>query len=382
MQKPSLQTTQCYNTPPAFTLGLQIQDHIHLSAPPQAVLLYQMQSLFELGRGVRLAFADNGQKWGPVVTPYTDKGIISRANAAHQLSKWGLEKKYSSCLPVPPPTRLSLMDATLVERERREHHVFGQLLDSYPGLLERLKDGSEEEILHVGELIGKGAAGARGDDTKTLKSAVLNWISPKGEAIQPPLHRNSKIDRGFNHELTGSLLCPAGLDWNDSRTKEDLRSGEMLVCGDQWPIFLYALHTYDPEDPWCGLLRSRLLVCAYKHVFTSPSSVERESKATSIEHHTSIAAWFSCTTKVFSRTDTTTDSETFYHSLLDLLEDPEECQEVDELLIWWNRLILLSQVFPTSSAVKRPISANSALSKIRQKRLALRQAADSDNGSL
>lgn len=64
--------------------------------------------------------------------------------------------------------------------------------------------------------IGKGAAGARGDDTKTLKSAILDWISPKGEPIRPPLHRNSKIDRGFNHELTGSLLCPAGLDWNDT----------------------------------------------------------------------------------------------------------------------------------------------------------------------
>ncbi|KAG1848781.1 hypothetical protein C8R48DRAFT_778721 [Suillus tomentosus] len=293
--------------------------------------------------------------------------------------------------------RLELLEDTPLEEfsaeERREHRVFGQLLDSYPGLLERLKDGSEEEILHVGELIGKGAAGARGDDTKTLKSAVLDWISPKGEAIQPPLHRNSKIDRGFNHELTGSLLCPAGLDWNDSRTKEDLRSGEMLVCGDQWPIFLYALHTYDPEDPWCGLLRSRLLVCAYKHVFTSPSSVEREPKATrsgnarlhgmnavtiaSVAYIATQVRFALSSSSVFSRTDTTTDSETFYHSLLDLLEDPEECQEVDELLTWWNR-----QVFPTSSAAKRPISANSALSKIQQKRLALRQAADSDNGSL
>jgi hypothetical protein len=45
-----------------------------------------------------------------------------------------------------------------------------------------------------------------------------------------------------------------------NRIKENLRSGEMLVCGDQWPIFLYAHQTYDPEDPWCGLLRSRLLV--------------------------------------------------------------------------------------------------------------------------
>jgi len=32
------------------------------------------------------------------------------------------------------------------------------------------------------------------------------------------------------------------------------------VAGDQWPIFLYADYTYDPEDPWNGLLRSGLLV--------------------------------------------------------------------------------------------------------------------------
>ncbi|KAG2744194.1 hypothetical protein P692DRAFT_20652620, partial [Suillus brevipes Sb2] len=55
-----------------------------------------------------------------------------------------------------------------------------ELLDSYPGLLERLTNRSEEEILHIGELIGKGAAGARGDVTKMLKSAILDWIAPKG----------------------------------------------------------------------------------------------------------------------------------------------------------------------------------------------------------
>ncbi|KAG1769425.1 hypothetical protein EDD22DRAFT_996534 [Suillus occidentalis] len=287
--------------------------------------------------------------------------------------------------------RLEQMEDTVLEdfsaEERREHRVFEQLLDSYPGLLERLKNGSEEEILHVGELIGKGAAGARGDDTKTLKSAILDWISPKGEAIQPPLHRNSKIDRGFNHELTGSLLCPAGLDWNDTQTKENLRSGETLVCGDQWPIFLYAHQTYDPEDPWCGLLRSRLLVSAYKHVFTSPSSVDREPKATrsgnarlhgmtsvtvaSIAYITTQVRFALTSSSVFSRTDTATDSETFYHSLLDLLEDTDESKEVNELLIWWNR-----QVFPASSAAKRTITANSALSKIRQKRLALKQTSN------
>ena len=70
------------------------------------------------------------------------------------------------------------------------------------------------------------------------------------------------------------------------------------MTGDQWPLFLYADYHYDPEDPWNGLFRSALLVCvcyklrigskflaqlesqAYKHVFTSPSSVDREPKAT------------------------------------------------------------------------------------------------------
>ncbi|KAG0700707.1 hypothetical protein DFH29DRAFT_982968 [Suillus ampliporus] len=247
--------------------------------------------------------------------------------------------------------RLEQLEDTPLEdlstEERREHRVFEQLLDSYP-------DGSDEEIHHVGELIGKGAAGARGDDTKTLKSAILNWISPRGEAIQPPLHRNSKIDHGFNHELTVSLLCPAGLDWNDPL-------GEMLVCGDQWPIFLYANHIYDSEDPWCGLLRSHLLIYAYKHVFTSPSSVDRELKAT-------LKVQFALSSSsVFSRTNTTTDSETFYHSFLDLLEDLEECKEVDELLTWWNWLIINIATY-----------AANALSKIRQRRIALKQATNLD----
>lgn len=62
--------------------------------------------------------------------------------------------------------------------------------------------------------------------------------------------------------------------------------------GHQWPIFLYTDLVYDGDDPWDGLLRNNILVAvcqllslniisdydlhtqAYKHVFTSPSSVD------------------------------------------------------------------------------------------------------------
>jgi hypothetical protein len=40
---------------------------------------------------------------------------------------------------------------------------------------------------------------------------------------------------------------------------------------------------------------------------------------------------------VFSRTDTTTDSERFYNSIFYLLHDVEEQVEVNLLLSWWNR---------------------------------------------
>lgn len=124
--------------------------------------------------------------------------------------------------------------------------------------------------------IQKGASSARSDDTKSLKSAILDWITPRGQPLRPQLARNVKTDRGFHHERTGALLCPAGLDWSNtefvfsyaltartltnSRTKERLRSGEMAVPGDLWPIFLYHGYNFDPEDPWNGLFRSSLLI--------------------------------------------------------------------------------------------------------------------------
>ena len=68
----------------------------------------------------------------------------------------------------------------------------------------------------------------------------------------------------------------------------------MQVPGDQWPIFIYAHCEYKPEDMWKGAFRSAILVTvklnqpsifkqtapqAYKHMFTSPSSVNKIFKA-------------------------------------------------------------------------------------------------------
>lgn len=41
--------------------------------------------------------------------------------------------------------------------------------------------------------------------------------------------------------------------------------------------------------------------------------------------------------QIFSRTDLVTDSEHFYSSIIELLDDPDEKEEVDQLMTWWNR---------------------------------------------
>lgn len=97
---------------------------------------------------------------------------------------------------------------------------------------------------------------------------------------------------------------------------------------------------------------------------------------------------------VFSRTDTTTDSERFYQSVLEVLTDIEEQQEVDELLKWWNRWILLyrdtaattnisptRQIFPSYSSAQRAPKENSAMAKLKERRARRTAAAlrDMDN---
>jgi hypothetical protein len=64
--------------------------------------------------------------------------------------------------------------------------------------------------------IQKGISSARSDDTKSLKGVVLDWITPRDAPLVPHLSRNVKASRGFHHPVTGALLCPAGLDWNDA----------------------------------------------------------------------------------------------------------------------------------------------------------------------
>ena len=49
--------------------------------------------------------------------------------------------------------RLAYETYLTFDRERREHRVFQMLMQMIPGIDERLKGGSTEDLIHVGELV-------------------------------------------------------------------------------------------------------------------------------------------------------------------------------------------------------------------------------------
>jgi hypothetical protein len=48
-----------------------------------------------------------------------------------------------------------------------------------------------------------------------------------------------------------------------------------------------------------------------------------------------------CSSSIFCRTDTSTDSERFYESVLAFLDHPDEQAEVRDLVYWWNWWVLV-----------------------------------------
>lgn len=88
---------------------------------------------------------------------------------------------------------------------------------------------------------------------------------------------------------------------------------------------------------------------------------------------------------VFMRDDIATDSERFYNSVLDFLDHPDEREQVDKLLIWWNRYFIPllsveyqtnsinSQIFPNYSSARRSATKSSILAKLVEQRARQRQ---------
>jgi hypothetical protein len=107
--------------------------------------------------------------------------------------------------------------------------------------------------------------------------SCISFLWGQSQSLHLPLACNIKMNQGSHHDLTGALLCPAGMDWANPecayafsisvpadadfacRIKVQLQSGEIMVSSNQWPVFIYTGSKFDPEDPWKGMFRSAIL---------------------------------------------------------------------------------------------------------------------------
>ncbi|KAG6906041.1 hypothetical protein DXG01_016191 [Tephrocybe rancida] len=202
-------------------------------------------------------------------------------------------------------------------------------------------------------------------------------------ATKRPADFTMKLPVGCSvlEDLTGATKSKLSTyKFRNEEIKRKLESGEKIVAGHHWPIFIYAESVFDANDPWKGLLRSNLLVKAFKHVFISPSSADlvdgvvttksgnarihgmsKVTKASIVYIATQVRFALSSASQ-WSRSDKVTDSENFYTSLLDTLEDPTHNPRVNDLLKWWN-----TKIFPhhIPEATLIPVQG-SPLDRIRQ----------------
>ncbi|KAG1820635.1 hypothetical protein EV424DRAFT_1539458 [Suillus variegatus] len=263
------------------------------------------------------------------------------------------------------------------DRLQRGYIIVAQVL---PWLHERLGQLEVDDCQDMLKQLKRGADAARGDDTSTLKDLVATWIN---EHFHPPslLKSDDKHARGFVHDVCGKLLCPSEWNWDDNRVKAGIcdRTSDYIVSENSWPLFLYENYAVKLDNLEQGLFKSKILVQAFKAVFTSPSSAREadrdgdgadilennrraQRQLNQVKVKTCVAsiinmrkvtprslAYVVCQVRFalsnissWRTVDADFDYEVFWSNIVDFFENvpgPVTQQRVNHLLEWWTRKI-------------------------------------------
>ncbi|KAK7064900.1 hypothetical protein R3P38DRAFT_3302317 [Favolaschia claudopus] len=190
--------------------------------------------------------------------------------------------------------------------------------------------------------IGAGLSGSRGEDANTLKKFVIDYLQANTEdPVDPPLPKTTKIERGYNHKLTASLLCPAKKQANDA-TYEGIANGTIKVTGRMFPRFFYPHDwVYDGENLMDKLFEGHLMIRTGKCILQGPSQalkppgahrgnrgnaakIGARAMTPRLLAYIGIQTLFSISSlDTWQQTDGGFDYEQFYWTIVGLFEDDE-----------------------------------------------------------
>ncbi|KAG2749394.1 hypothetical protein P692DRAFT_20732070 [Suillus brevipes Sb2] len=276
---------------------------------------------------------------------------------------------------------------------------------TFPWFQKKAEAMEYDEYCHMLKMLRQGADMARGDDTAKLKSLVAEWVN-MDSTPDPRIDADDKHYRGFINDACGKLLCPAELDWNDPIIKAGIRNRAdgYLVTDLSFPAFLYERYSANAQNLEEGLFKGKILVQAYKAVFTSPSSAKdveadgdgadisannkrAQRSCTKVKKHVAhiiqmkkvtprSIAYIACQVR-FALSSVTSwrsvdgdfDYVQFWRTIVDFFEKPPGCtahRRVEFLLEWWTRKVFGRRGRDDiSNASKATMSVN-ALAKQRE----------------
>ncbi|KAG1902951.1 uncharacterized protein F5891DRAFT_1186092 [Suillus fuscotomentosus] len=253
-----------------------------------------------------------------------------------------------------------------------------ELARTLPWLHEKLRQLEHEECENMLKKLKKGADAACGDNTSSLKELVAAWVNQEF-CLSPLIKPDDKHSHGFASDICGKLLCPAEWDWDENRVKASIcdRTTDYIVSENLWPLFMYEKDKLNRDKLEEGFLKSKLLVLAFKAIFTLPSSAkeaDRDGDGADILENNRCAQRKSdqakvktCVASIISMKKVTPraityivcqvcfalscvsswltvdgdfDYELFWNNVMDYFEvvpGPVTKHRVDKLLEWWTR---------------------------------------------
>ncbi|KAG1770178.1 hypothetical protein EDD22DRAFT_948489 [Suillus occidentalis] len=164
------------------------------------------------------------------------------------------------------------VECTTIEQDHLQCGYIA-LTQALPWLHSKLGRIDTDDCEDMLKKLKRGADAAHGDNTSTLKGLVAMWVN---QDFRPSLlvRSDEKQLQGFTHNVCGKLLCPAEWDWSNDHVKASIRNrtSDYIVLENSWPLFLYENYSFNANDLERGLFKSKILVQAFKAIFTSPSS--------------------------------------------------------------------------------------------------------------
>ncbi|KAF9035500.1 hypothetical protein BJ165DRAFT_1533498 [Panaeolus papilionaceus] len=183
-------------------------------------------------------------------------------------------------------------DEPATDAEKRLHDRF---LALHPILKDFIK-----YILEFPELVDPLAAvvshvaEGRNSDTSTLRTNVTSFIPAniKRDVINPPI--TCKSEQGFNHVMTGALLCPLKYrhryDEDPIRFNANVNEGKFKISNKLFPSAFYPSGTvYDAASISSGLFRGHAFIRAMRAILSGKDSIQTSirtaAKASQAEMH-------------------------------------------------------------------------------------------------